>query len=271
MAPVAGEAAGQPQPRPQPLLEIVDLEVAYGPVQVLFGTTLAVPAGGRVAVLGPNGVGKTTMLRAIAGLVPVTAGTVRFQGRDVTRLRAHQRARLGMALVEGGKAVFPSLSVLQNLRMGAYPFLAQNDTVEERIGHALSLFPPLANRLRQPAGTLSGGEQQMLGLGRALMAEAEILLFDELSLGLAPIVLQELLRAMEELAAQRKTMLIVEQSVNIALALAETVHFMEKGQLTSSAPTAELIADPERLRAAFLGSASGDGRPRRARARRRTA
>jgi ABC-type branched-subunit amino acid transport system ATPase component len=236
-----------------PLLEARGIEVSYGPVQVLFGVDLVIRPGSRVAILGHNGVGKSTLLRAINGLVEPSAGTVRFKGEDVTALPANQRARRGMGLVEGGRGVFPSLTVLQNLHMGAYHVLTDTAVVEERVTQVLDLFPALRMKLAQSAGTLSGGEQQMLALGRSFMADPDIYMFDELSLGLAPVVVQHIVAGMEQLVARGKTILLVEQSVNIALAIAEDVHFMEKGELTLSASTPELLENPEMLRAAFFG------------------
>jgi ABC-type branched-subunit amino acid transport system ATPase component len=237
-----------------PLLEVSGVEVAYGPVQVLFGVDLVVRPGRRIAVLGHNGVGKSTLLRVINGRVEPSAGTVRFKGEDVTGLPTFQRARRGMSLVEGGRGVFPSLTVRQNLQMGAYEFLNDDALVDERIGQVLDVFPALRLKLAQTAGTLSGGEQQMLALGRSLMADPDIYMFDELSLGLAPIVVQHIVAAMEKLVERGKTILLVEQSVNIALAIAEDVYFMEKGEISLSATTSELLDDPELLRTAFFGT-----------------
>jgi len=241
-------------PDDAPLIEVSGLEVSYGPVQVLFGVDLVVRPGSRVAVLGHNGVGKSTLLRVITGRVEPSAGTVRYKGEDVTGLRTFQRARRGMSLVEGGRGVFPSLSVRQNLQMGAYDFLNDAPLVDERIGQVMEVFPALRLKLAQTAGTLSGGEQQMLALGRSLMADPDIYMFDELSLGLAPIVVQHIVAAMEKLVERGKTILLVEQSVNIALAIAEEVHFMEKGEISLSSSTARLLDDPELLRSAFFGT-----------------
>ena len=239
-----------------PLLEVSGVEVSYGPVQVLFGVNLVVHPGRRVAVLGHNGVGKSTLLRAVQGRVEPSAGTVRFKGQDVTGLPTFQRARLGMSLVEGGRGVFPSLTVKQNLQMGAYDFMNDTALVDERIDEVLDVFPGLRLKLAQTAGTLSGGEQQMLALGRSLMADPDLYMFDELSLGLAPIVMQQIVAAMEKLVERGKTILLVEQSVNIALAIAEEVHFMEKGEISLSASAAQLLDDPELLRTAFFGAES---------------
>ena len=259
VGPLVAERASNNGSLDAPLLEATGIEVSYGPVQVLFGVDLVVRAGSRVAILGHNGVGKSTLLRAVSGLVEPSSGTVRFNGEDVTSLPANQRARRGMALVEGGRGVFPSLTVRQNLHMGAYQVMTDTALVEERIEQVVDLFPALQMKLGQTAGTLSGGEQQMLALGRSFMADPDIYMFDELSLGLAPVVVQHIVAAMEQLVARGKTILLVEQSVNIALAIAEEVHFMEKGELTLTTSTPELLENPELLRAAFFGDSEADG------------
>ena len=241
-----------PDANEAPLVEARDISFSYGPLQVLFDVTLSVARGSQVALLGTNGAGKSSLLRVIAGLQSPQRGTVQFKGRDVTKLRASQRARSGMSLVEGGRATFPSLTVLDNLKMGAYPV---NDAavVAARLEDVLALFPQLSTRLQQAAGTLSGGEQQMMAVGRALMASPEVLLVDELSLGLAPIVMQEILRVLEQMAARGVTLIVVEQSVNIALGLAQHAYFMEKGEIRFSGPTVELLQHPEIVHSVFFG------------------
>jgi ABC-type branched-subunit amino acid transport system ATPase component len=178
---------------------------------------------------------------------------VRFRGEDVTDLRASDRTRLGMTLVEGGRATFPSLTVLENLKIGAHPFRGDPRELDGRVEEVLELFPQLRGRLSQLGGTLSGGEQQMMAVGRALMAKADLLMVDELSLGLAPVVLQEIMRVLNELAARGTTLLVVEQSVNIALTLVERAHFMEKGEIRFSGATAELLERPELVHSVFFG------------------
>jgi branched-chain amino acid transport system ATP-binding protein len=238
----------------RPLLEVDGVDVWYGPLQVLFGVGLTVPAGGRVVLLGTNGAGKSTLLRVVAGLVAPAAGTVRLDGDDITRLRPAQRVARGMTLVEGGRATFPSLTVAENLRIGAYPFIGDRDRVRRGVDAALDLFPSLRPRLDQAAGTLSGGEQQMLALGRALLAEPRLLLIDELSLGLAPVVMAEIVAAVERLVAGGTTVLLVEQSLNVALGLAEHAYFMEKGEVRFSGPTAELLERGDLVRSVFFGA-----------------
>ena len=240
----------------EPLLAVTDLDCSYGPLQVLFGASLEVGDGGRVALLGTNGAGKSTLLRAIAGLVAPSAGTIQFAGRDITALAPHERVALGMTLVEGGRATFPSLTVADNLRMGAYPFLRQRERVGARLDAVLELFPQLRPRMAQPAGVCSGGEQQMLAIGRALVAEPRLLMIDELSLGLAPIVMAEIVGAVERVAAAGTTVLLVEQSLNVALTLADRAYFMEKGEVRFSGPTRDLLERGDLVRSVFFGADS---------------
>jgi ABC-type branched-subunit amino acid transport system ATPase component len=235
------------------LLQLSDIDVSYGPLQVLFGVSLDVAEGPPVALLGTNGAGKSTLLKAAAGLVAPDTGSVVFSGEDVTKLTPEARVVRGMTLVEGGKATFPSLSVAENIRLGAYPFLRDGTKVRARFDGALDLFPQLRPRLEQAAGTLSGGEQQMVAVARALMAEPVLLMIDELSLGLAPVVMQEILRVVEEVAASGVTIMLVEQSLNIALGLAETAHFMEKGEIRFSGESRELLERGDLVRSVFFG------------------
>jgi len=238
----------------EPLLEVTGLDCSYGPLQVLFGVSIEVPDGGRVALLGTNGAGKSTLLRSVAGLVPATAGTVRFGGEDVTALAPHERVTLGITLVEGGRATFPSLTVAENLRMGAYPFLRQRGRVEARVEAALDVFPQLRARLDQPAGVCSGGEQQMMAIGRALVAEPRLLMIDELSLGLAPIGMAEIVAAVERVAEAGTTVLLVEQSLNVALTMTSSAYFMEKGEVRFSGPTSGLLERGDLARSVFFGA-----------------
>ena len=245
---------------PEPLLEVVEIDAAYGPLQVLFGVNLAVPAGGRVGLLGTNGAGKSTLLRVVAGLVPAARGRVRFKGEDVTALRPDERVARGLTLVEGGRATFPSLTLRENLALGDYAHLRDRDRIDAGVARVVELFPSLRPRLEQAAGTLSGGEQQMMAVGRALMADPELLLVDELSLGLAPVVMQEIVAAIEELVRRGKTLLLVEQSLNVALVLAEHAYFMEKGEIRFSGATADLLDRGDLVRSVFLGrDGEGDG------------
>jgi ABC-type branched-subunit amino acid transport system ATPase component len=239
------------------VLEVDHVDFSYGRLQVLFDISLEVKAGEVLALLGTNGAGKSTLLRAVSGLDPVGGGAVRFDGRDITRTSPRARVQAGIVQVPGGRAVFPSLSVGDNLVAGAYTFVWDRGRVERRLDHVLGLFPVLAERLDQPAGTLSGGEQQMLGLATALLLEPKMLMIDELSLGLAPVVVQQLLETVEALKADGMTMLIVEQSVNVALSLADRAVFMEKGEVRFEGPAAELLDRGDLVRAVFLGAEGG--------------
>ena len=235
------------------LLQLDGIDVSYGPLQVLFDVSLDVEEGQTVALLGTNGAGKSTLLKAAAGLVAPEAGTVRFAGEDVTQRTPEARVERGLTLVEGGKSTFPSLTVAENIRLGAYPFLGETAKVDARFDRALDLFPQLRPRLQQAAGTLSGGEQQMVAIARALMAEPRLLMIDELSLGLAPVVMAEILRVVEEIAATGMTILLVEQSLNIALGLAATAHFMEKGEIRFSGRSDDLLERGDLVRSVFFG------------------
>ena len=244
-----------------PLLEVRGLSVSYGRIQVLFDVDLRVDEHEQIALLGTNGAGKSTLLRAVAGLIPVDGGEIRFRGEDVGGLPPHERVGRGMTLVEGGRATFPSLTVAENLRLGAYPDAGQRDLVEQRLEAALELFPALRPRLGQAAGTLSGGEQQMMAVGRALMADPSLLMIDELSLGLAPVVMQQIVGAVEQLAARGTTLLLVEQSLNVALAVADRAYFMEKGEVRFSGDTAELLDRGDLVRSVFFGSRDEEPEP----------
>ena len=244
----------------QPLLDVRDIDCSYGPLQVLFGVNLQVPKGARVALLGTNGAGKSTLLKVISGLVEPSRGTVTFNGVDVTKLPPEKRVALGMVQMPGGKATFPSLTLLENLRIGAYQFLGDHAKVESRLEEALTLFPQLRARLGQQAGTLSGGEQQMMALGRALISGPELLMIDELSLGLAPVVMQEIVAMLGEALRRGITLLVVEQSLNVALTLAEQGYFMEKGEIRFSGPITELIERGDLVRSVFFGDRQGEER-----------
>ena len=241
------------------LLRIDDVSTGYGPVQVLFGVSMEVREGERVALLGTNGAGKSTILRVISGLMPATTGSVTFKQADVTSARPMQLVEAGMTYVAGGRAIFPSLSVQENLRMGAYPARRDKREVASRVEEACDLFPRLGERLDQKAGTLSGGEQQMVALGRALVAKPELLLIDELSLGLAPVVLTEIQRMIGVLAERGMTMVIVEQSLDMAASIAERAYFMEKGEIRFEGDIAEIMRRGDLARAVFFGGDAGGG------------
>jgi branched-chain amino acid transport system ATP-binding protein len=242
-----------------PLLEIRDVEFSYGHLQVLFGVSLAVADGECVALLGTNGAGKSTLLGVISGLLIPSSGTVTFQGQDITNVPAERRVELGMVQVRGGKAMFPSLSVEENLRLGTYHAWNDKDRYRRRLDEVVSLFPALKPLLPRPAGVLSGGEQQMVAIGRALMMEPTLLMIDELSLGLAPVVMQEILSKVEEVSRSGTTMLLVEQSLNIALDIATRACFMERGQIMFDGPSGALLERTDLLRSVFLGDEKHQG------------
>jgi ABC-type branched-subunit amino acid transport system ATPase component/sugar phosphate permease len=223
-----------------PLLVIEDVDVAYGPIQVLFGASLRIPNGGVHALVGRNGVGKTTLLNTIAGLVDNRAGRVIYDGLDLAGIPPEQRVQLGITLMSGGRSTFPTLSVEENIWMGAFPFHEHKELVQERFDAVLEVFPALRSRLKQTGGTLSGGEQQMVALGRSLMAGPRLLLLDELSIGLAPLVTRELLKVVDHIRELGTTVVIVEQSVSNALSVADSVFFMEKGEIVDLGSAAEL-------------------------------
>src|SRR3546814_860264 len=194
-----------------PLLDVRGLDVSYGPVQILFDVDLAVADGEALALLGTNGAGKSTLLKAVSGLVPVGGGEIHFDGKDITRASTQERVAAGLVQLSGGQAVFPTLTVEENLRVGAYPFLRDQVRVARRTAAVLELFPEVADRLDQRAGTMSGGEQQMVALAKALLPEPRLLVIDELSLGLAPVVVQRILGVVEALHEAGTSLLVVEQ------------------------------------------------------------
>lgn len=234
------------------LLEVEDLRVAYGGVQALRGLSLEVEAGEVVALLGANGAGKSTTLRAISGLVRPAAGSIRFDGQDLTRLPAHAIVELGIAHVPEGRRVFGTLSVEENLNLGGYTRRGRRRAVAEARERVYQLFPRLKERRSQLAGTLSGGEQQMLAIGRGLMASPRLLLLDEPSLGLAPKLVREIFRNVREINRQGVTVLLVEQNANLALRLAHRGYVLETGRLALGGAASELREDP-RMREAYLG------------------
>ena len=241
------------------LLSCRNLDVAYGAVQVLFGVNFEVAEGELVALLGTNGAGKSTLLKAVAGLVTPAAGTVELAGRDVTGVSAEARARAGVALMPGGKGVFPGLSVEEHLRLAGWLYRGDRARWAEAREEVLALFPVLGQRLDQPAANLSGGEQQMLALAQTLMGRPRLLLVDELSLGLAPTVVGQLLGVVRDVHASGVTVVVVEQSVNLAVDLAERAVFMEKGEVRFTGPTSDLTERPDLLRSVFIPSARRTG------------
>ena len=236
---------------PNAALEVCNLDFAYGTQQVLFDVSLTVMEGEIAALLGTNGAGKSTILRAIAGLDAPVGGTIRLFGADTTYRDAGDIVRRGVALLAGGRMTFPSLTVDENLRVGVYASPSTSiDEVYDR-------FPALASRRQQRAGTLSGGEQQMLALGRVLLTRPRLLLIDELTLGLAPKIVEDLIATVRDVNAQGTTVVLVEQSANLALTLAAHSFFLERGELRFDGPTDELLQRDDLLRPVFLTDASG--------------
>jgi branched-chain amino acid transport system ATP-binding protein len=237
------------------LLEVRGLDAGYGPVQILFGLDLSIDEGEIVALLGTNGAGKSTLFKCITGLLPPTRGSVVFDGVDITGYAPNTLAERGVVMMPGGRSVFPTLSVRENLRLACW--LKRRDAAavrgaEERV---LTLFPRLAERINQMAGNLSGGEQQMLAVGQALIPDPKLLLIDELSLGLAPTIVGQLIDVVRDIHATGLTIVVVEQSVNVALRLAERAVFMEKGEFRFSGATSELLERPDILRSVFIEGA----------------
>jgi branched-chain amino acid transport system ATP-binding protein len=235
------------------VLEVTVLHVHYGNVAAVNGITLSVAAGEIVAVIGPNGAGKTSTLRAISGLVRPSAGRVIFNGSDISGWKAHRVVGLGLSHAPEGRRLFPHMTVLENLKMGAY--LRENGAALERtLGEVVARFPRLAERRSQRAGTLSGGEQQMLAIGRALMAEPRMLILDEPSFGLAPMVVAEIGRVIEAINRDRRvTVLLVEQNARMALQCAAHAYVLQTGQVVLSGRAADLLAAPE-VQRAYLGT-----------------
>ncbi len=237
------------------LLVVEDLNVSYGAIQVLFDASLRVPGGGVHALVGRNGVGKTTVLNSIAGLVEWRSGRMLYDGLDLSGVPADQRVKLGITLMSAGRSIFPTLTVEENLWMGAFPFHEERDLVDERLDAVLDVFPAMRLRLSQSGGTLSGGEQQMVSLARALMAGPRLLLVDELSIGLAPMVTRDLLAVVRRITELGTTVIIVEQSVSNALSVADTVTFMDKAVVVPVGRAADL-GDGQRLIDMMMGGAA---------------
>jgi ABC-type branched-subunit amino acid transport system ATPase component/ABC-type branched-subunit amino acid transport system permease subunit len=269
-APVPVTAAFTPAPAGRALLSVRDLDVGYDGVQVLFGVNCDIGEGEIVALLGTNGAGKSTLLKAISGLLRPTNGMVLFDGEDITAASAQRVAASGIVQVPGGKGVFTSLSVEENLKIAGWLYAKETDYIREATEQVLTFFPVLRDRWEQPAGNLSGGEQQMLTLSQAFIARPRLLMIDELSLGLAPVIVEQLLDIVRAIRDRGTTIVLVEQSVNVALTVAETAFFMEKGEIRFSGATSELLDRPDILRSVFLeGAASMNGNGNGARAKRR--
>jgi branched-chain amino acid transport system ATP-binding protein len=232
------------------LLELDNVRVHYGKVEALKGISIGVDTGEIVCLIGANGAGKTTLLKTISGLRPVTSGAIRFKGEDITRMPGHQRVKAGLCQAPEGRGIFPGMTVLENLEMGAYA--TGGPRLKDNLDRVYQLFPRVKERARQPAGTLSGGEQQMLAIGRALMAQPEVLLLDEPSMGLAPKLVTQIFGILTEINRQGTTILLVEQNAQQALTHAHRSYVLETGRVVKSAEAQALLDDAE-VRAAYLG------------------
>ncbi|HWH10085.1 MAG TPA: ABC transporter ATP-binding protein [Solirubrobacteraceae bacterium] len=233
------------------MLEVEDIHTFYGSIEALKGISLSVGEGEVVTLIGSNGAGKSTTLRSITGLTPARAGTIRFDGTDITRTNAQEIVRRGIALSPEGRHCFPRMTVRENLDLGAH--LRRDPEVAADLEQVFSLFPRLQERERQKAGTMSGGEQQMLAIGRALMARPRLLLLDEPSMGIAPLLVARIYETIATINRTGVTILLVEQNANYALDLADRGYVLETGQVVLSAPSAELREDPE-VQRAYLGT-----------------
>lgn len=235
------------------MLEVKDIQVYYGMIQAIKGISFEVNEGEIIALIGANGAGKTTTLQTVTGLVSPKHGEIFFEGQDITKIPAHKIVSMGMAHVPEGRRVFAQLSVLDNLKLGAFT-RKDKEEIEETLVRVYKRFPRLEERKNQMAGTLSGGEQQMLAIGRALMSRPEIIMMDEPSLGLAPIVVRGVFDIIREINKQGVTILLVEQNANMALKAANLGYVMETGRITLSGTGAELLEN-EAVKAAYLGKA----------------
>jgi branched-chain amino acid transport system ATP-binding protein len=233
------------------LLEVVDIHTYYGAIEALRGVSLTVEEGEAVTIIGSNGAGKSTTLRSISGLTPATSGKVMFGGREITRIPAHEIVEFGIALAPEGRHCFPRMTVRENLDMGAY---RRRDTgMAEDLEYVFDLFPRLKERERQKAGTMSGGEQQMLAIGRALMARPKLLMLDEPSMGIAPILVQRIYETIAEINRQGVAILLVEQNANYALDVSKRGYVLETGEVAVTNESAELRNDPA-VQRAYLGT-----------------
>ena len=233
------------------MLSVKDLDLYYGDAQALDRVSLEVPQGEIVAIIGANGAGKSSLIRTIAGIETPRAGTIRFKGEAITGLESHRICNLGIGQVAEGRQVFPSLTVIENLEMGAIIPRARANA-KRNLDDVLAMFPRLKDRSTQMAGTMSGGEQQMLAIGRCLMGAPELIMFDEPSLGLAPLVVQEVLQTIRRLKERGLTILLVEQNVAVSLKISQRAYVLENGRIVMSGAGAELLHN-DRVRQAYLG------------------
>ncbi|MFJ4683419.1 ABC transporter ATP-binding protein [Streptomyces sp. NPDC088789] len=233
------------------LLEVENLRVAYGKIEAVKGISFTVAAGEVVTLIGTNGAGKTTTLRTLSGLLQPLSGHIRFEGQNLNKIPAHKIVALGLAHSPEGRHIFPRMTIEDNLRLGAF-LRKDKEAIEKDIQRAYDLFPILGERRKQAAGTLSGGEQQMLAMGRALMSKPKLLMLDEPSMGLSPIMMQKIMATISELKSQGTTILLIEQNAQAALSLADHGHVMEVGRIVLSGTGQDLLHD-ESVRKAYLG------------------
>ena len=234
-----------------PLLDIRNMDVAYGGIRAVRQLNLHVHPGERVALIGANGAGKSTTLRAICGLVPLAAGSVHYQGKSLAGQPVHAMVRQGLVMVPEGRGIFPQLTIEENLHMGAYSRPDKINFAQE-LQQVYQRFPRLAERRLQTAGTLSGGEQQLLAMGRAILSKPKLLLLDEPTMGLAPIMVDKIFEVIEDIAQQGVTILLIEQNARLALEVSQRGYVLESGELTLQGPARDLLHDPK-VRAAYLG------------------
>jgi branched-chain amino acid transport system ATP-binding protein len=235
-----------------PILEVKDLSVAYGKIQAVKGISFSVEAGQVVTLIGSNGAGKTTTLRTLSGLIPLRGGSISFKGQRIDGMSAHKIVQLGLAHSPEGRRIFPRMSVQENLMLGAYARTDGAAEIQKDLDRAYDMFPILSERRAQSAGTFSGGEQQMLAMGRALMSRPEMLMLDEPSMGLSPIMMQKVMSTIGTLREQGTTILLVEQNAQAALSLADQGHVLEVGNIVVSGPGNELLTN-DQVRKAYLG------------------
>ena len=233
------------------MLEVRDLQVAYGAAPALWGVSLDVRAGELLCVVGPNGAGKTTLINTIAGILRARAGSLRFEGQDITQLAPHRFCEAGIAIVPEGRRLFTGMTVLENLELGSY-LPAAKARRSESLAAALELFPALKQKLASAAGELSGGQQQMVAIARALMARPRLLLLDEPSLGLSPLIVHDMFAAIRRINAEGMSVLMVEQNVTMAMGVSTRAYVLEEGRIVAEGAPAELLARPE-IQRAYLG------------------
>ena len=238
-------------------LEINDIHVHYGKIEAIKGISVVVNEGEIVTLIGANGAGKTTTLKTISGLRPLSSGTITFNGQDISKMAAHDRVRLGISQAPEGRGIFSGMTVLENLEMGKYHLKMRKSEVATDLERIYGLFPRLKERAGQAGGTLSGGEQQMLAIGRALMARPKVLLLDEPSMGLAPQMIANIFRIITEINKQGVTILLVEQNAQQALSRAHRAYVLETGSITKEAKASDLLNDPH-VKAAYLGTGANE-------------